>query len=62
MFLGSEIKTNGLVVSAVHKLVGVHLFEVRSLPLGMKFTHNLSYLLDAADGSITACILRQGLT
>ena len=42
MFLGSEMKTNGLVESAVHKLVLLHIFEVRSPPRGLKFTHKLS--------------------
>ena len=42
MFLGCDMKTNGLVESAVHKLVLLHIFEVRSPPRGLKFTHKLS--------------------
>jgi hypothetical protein len=54
MFLESEMKTNGLVESAVHKLFVLHIFEVRSPSRGLKFTHKLSHLLNAADESITA--------
>ena len=49
---------NGLLVSAVHELVMVQLFQVRSPRRGLKSTRKLAVFLNVADESITALIFR----